>query len=125
MKDINNSKTRLIDMSPADAIKKKYVKALASQSRNGPMGFEEKRLTFNDSVRYLLQPGKLEGGRKRAGDLVWSPKVYHIKESLVQKNQPVLYWINDEEDNGPKRSFVREELLLVKEVEFPPDYILM
>ena len=101
VKDINNSKTRLIGMSPAVAIKKKKVIAKSFKTRDGPMGFDEKRLTHNDSVRYLLEPGELEGGRKRAGDLVWSPKVYHIKESLVQKNQPVLYWLADEEGNGP------------------------
>jgi len=70
VKDINNSKTRLIGMSPAEAIKKKHVNAQASQTRDGPMGFDEERLTYNDSVRYLLLPGELEGGRKRAGDLV-------------------------------------------------------
>jgi len=123
--DINNSKTHLIDMSPAEAIKKKFVKAKPSQSRDGPMGFDEKRLTYNDRVRYLLLPGELEGGRKRAGDLVWSPKVYHIKESLVQKNQPVLYWLADEEDNGPKRSFVREEVLVIpKDTQNPPNFVL-
>jgi len=125
LKDINNSKTRLIGMSPAEAIKKKYVKAQASQSRDGPMGFDEERLTYNDSVRYLLQPGELESGRKRAGDLVWSPQIYHIKESLIQKNQPVLYWLADEEGNGPNRSFVREELLVIpKDTENPPNFVL-
>jgi hypothetical protein len=111
-------------MSPAEAIKKKHVNAQASQTRDGPMGFDEERLTYNDSVRYLLLPGELEGGRKRAGDLVWSPQIYHIKESLVQKNQPILYWLTDNNDSGPKRSFVREELQLIKEVEYPPNFIL-
>lgn len=124
LKDINNSKTRLIGMSPAEAIKKEYVKAQSSQIRNGPMGFDEKRLTHNDSVRYLLQPGELETGKRRAGDLIWSPQVYHIKESIVQKNQPILYWLADDEGNGPQRSFVHEELQLVNEVEYPPNFIL-
>jgi hypothetical protein len=121
---LNNTPTRLIGMSPAVAIKKKHVYAMASKPRDGPIGFDEERLTYNDSVRYLLEPGELEGGRKRAGDLVWSPQIYHIKESFVQKNQPVLYWLTDEDDNGPSRSFVREELLLVKDVELPPHSIL-
>jgi hypothetical protein len=125
VKDINNSKTRLIGMSPAEAIKKKYVKALSSQPRNGPMGFDEERLTYNDKVRYLLQPGELEVGRKRAGDLIWSPQIYHIKESLIQKNQPVLYWLADEESKGPSRSFVREEVLVIPhDTENPPNFIL-
>ena len=125
VKDINNSKTRLIGMSPAEAIKKKKVIAKSSQTRDGPMGFDEKRLTHNDSVRYLLEPGELEGGRKRAGDLVWSPQIYHIQESLVQKNQPILYWLSDEEGNGPSRSFVREEVLVIPhDTENPPNFIL-
>jgi hypothetical protein len=112
-------------MSPADAIKKKYVYSKPSAPRDGPMGFDEKRLSYNDRVRYLLLPGELEGGRKRAGDLVWSPQIYHIKESLVQKNQPVLYWLADEEGKGPKRSFVREEILVIPhDTKNPPNFIL-
>ena len=53
----------------------------------------------------------------------WSPKVYRIKESLIQKNQPVLYWLIDENGNGLERSFVREQLMVVKEVEYPPKWI--
>src|SRR5438132_11667534 len=88
------------------------------------MGYNEVRLTYNDSVLYLLKPGELEGGRRRATDCNWSPQIYHIKESLVQKNQPVLYWLIDNDGNGPKRSFVREELMVVKNVEYPPQRIL-
>jgi hypothetical protein len=72
----------------------------------------------------LLEPGELESGHKRATDLNWSPQVYHIKELLVQKNQPVLYWLENENSNGPKRSFVREELQLIKHCDMPPKYIL-
>ena len=36
--------------------------------------------------------------------------VYHIHESLVQKYQPVLYWLEDDEGYDLKRSFVREKL---------------
>ena len=111
-------------MTPSEAIKKKYVFAEPSKPRNGPMGYEEIRLTHNDSVRYLLDDGELEGGRRRATDANWSPQIYHIKESLIQKNQPVLYWLQDIDGNGPKRSFVREELMVVKNVEYPPQRIL-
>ena len=111
-------------MTPAEAKKKKFVYAKASKLRNGPMGYEEVRLTYNDPVLYLLKPGELEGGRRRATDCNWSPQIYHIKESLVQKNQPVLYWIEDIDGNGPKRSFVMEELMKVGKVEYPPQRIL-
>jgi hypothetical protein len=72
----------------------------------------------------LLNPGELEGGRRRATDCNWSPQIYHIRESLVQKNQPVLYWLIDDEGNSPKRSFVREKLQIVKDVQLPPQWIL-
>src|SRR5271168_3692561 len=107
--DLNNSVTHLFGITPNEAIKKKFVYAKALKPRYGPMGYDEVRLTYNDPVLYLLKPGKLEGGRKRSTDCNWSPQIYYIKESLVQKNQPVLYWIEDVDRNGPKRSFVREE----------------
>ncbi|RHZ80701.1 hypothetical protein Glove_132g62 [Diversispora epigaea] len=81
------------------------IKYNSSKPRYGPMGYDEIRLTYSDSVLYLLNPGELEGGRKRVTDCNWSPQIYYIKESLVQKNQPVLYWIEDIDGNGPKRSF--------------------
>jgi hypothetical protein len=56
--------------------------------------------------------------------LNWSPQVYHIKKLLIQKNQPVLYWLIDNENNGPERSFVREELQVIKDVQLPPQWIL-
>jgi hypothetical protein len=66
------------------------------------MGYDEKRLDYNTFVRYLLEPGELESGSHRAGDLIWSPQIYHIKKLLVQKNQPVLYWLIDNENNSPE-----------------------
>src|SRR5271155_794214 len=121
---LNNSITRFLGISPNKAIKKKFVYAKASKPRYGPMGYDEIRLTYNDPVLYLLKPGELEGGRRRSTDINWSPQIYYIKESRVQKNQPVLYWIEDIDGNGPKRSFVREELMLVRNVVYPPKRIL-
>ncbi|GBC01777.1 hypothetical protein RclHR1_43210001 [Rhizophagus clarus] len=110
VEDLNNSVTRLLGMSPAEAIKKKNAFAKPSKPRKGPIRFDEKRLFFDDSVIYLLDPSEYEGGRRRATDMNWSSKIYNICESLVQKNQPVLYWLIDDKGNGPERSFVREEL---------------
>jgi hypothetical protein len=89
--NLNNSVTRLIGMAPAKAIKMKQVISSSSKIRNGPMGFDESKLSYNTPVRYLLEPGELEGGGYRATDMNWSPQVYHIKKSLIQKNQPILY----------------------------------
>jgi len=70
----------------------------------------------------LLNPGELEGGRRRATDCNWSPQIYHIREPLVQKNQPVSYWLIDDKGNGPKKSFVREKL--GPDTELPPRWVL-
>ena len=85
-------------------------------------------------VRYLLYSSDQEGGRHRAGDLNWSSHIYHIRQSMVQKNQLILYWLEevpfgliDDDDyvlKRPKRSFVREELQIIKDVQLPPQWVL-
>jgi hypothetical protein len=123
--DLNNSVTRLLGITPAKAIKKKRVFAKPSKPRKGPMGYDEERLSYDNSVIYLLDPSEYEGGRRRATDMNWSSKIYNIRESLVQKNQPVLYWLEDVDGNGPERSFVREELQVIPpDVEYPPQWVL-
>ena len=77
-----------------------------------PIGFEERKVPSGINVQYLYQPGELEGGMRRATDPIWSMSVHRIVQSITQKDRPVLYYISD----GPKRSFVREELQVV-----PPD----
>ena len=72
----------------------------------------EKKLPSGLSVRYLYQPGELEGGRRRATDPIWSLNVYEIEKIMIKPDAPVIYYLFD----GPKRWFVREELLVV-----PPD----
>ena len=125
VEDINNSITRQIGIAPAVTIEKKSVIAKASKPRDGPIGYDEERLDYNTFVRYLLEPGELESGSRRAGDLIWSPQIYHIKKLLVQKNQPVLYWLIDNENNSPERSFVCEELLVIPhDSELPPQWVL-
>ncbi|GES87815.1 hypothetical protein RCL_jg3297.t1 [Rhizophagus clarus] len=125
IEDLNNSVTRLIGITPAKAIKKKRVNAKPSKPRHGPMGYDEERLSYDDSVLYLLDPSEYEGGRRRATDMNWSSKIYNIRESLIQKNQPVLYWLIDDEGNGPERSFLKEELQIIPpDVEYPPQWVL-
>ena len=112
-------------MTPAKAIKMKKVIAMSSKLCNGPIGFNKSKLNYNTLVRYLLEPGELETGPKRATDYNWSPQVYYIYEALVQKNQPILYWLEDNKGNGPKRSFVRKELQIIPfNTELPPQWVL-
>ena len=106
---LNNQVTRLIGMKPAAAIKEKAVTSKPSTKYLRPVGFNEKKLPSTVNVRYLYQPGELEGGVKRATDPIWTLKVYNIERSFTKPNQPVLYYLHD----GPKRGFVREELLVV------------
>ncbi|PKY22959.1 hypothetical protein RhiirB3_437035 [Rhizophagus irregularis] len=104
VEDINNSVTRLIGMAPAKAIKKKKVYSKSSCKYNRPIGYDEPRLSYRDSVRYLLELGELEGGSKRRGtDMNWSPEVYIIEEALIQKNKPVLYAVSALQGRTPTR----------------------
>ena len=106
---LNNEKTRLIGMKPVDAIKQTLVEQGFSQPTKE---YEEKLLDVGTKVRYLYEPGELEGyqykgeRRKQSTDPIWSVDVYKIKDRYVQKHQPTLYYL----DGGPKRSFIFEEL---------------
>ena len=73
-------------------------------------------------MRYLLRPGEEEGGdTRRATDPVWSTKVFDLEKTMISGDQPVLYFLVD----GPRRGFVREELLVVPEdTELPPKSVL-
>ena len=55
---LNNEKTRLIGMKPVDAIKQTLVEQGFSQPAKE---YEEKLLDVGTKVRYLYEPGKLEG----------------------------------------------------------------
>ena len=109
---LNKEVTRLTGQKPVEAIKGKTVPSKPSTPYLRPVGVNEKKLPSGLSVRYLYQPGELEGGRRRATDPIWSLKVYEIEKIMIKPNAPVLYYLFD----GPKRGFVREELLVV-----PPD----
>ena len=112
---LNNEKTRLIDMKPVDVIKETLVKQGFSQPVKN---YDEKLLDVGTKVRYLYEPGELEGyqykgeRRKRSTDPIWSVDVYKIKDRYIQKHQPTLYYL----DGGPKRSFVSEELQPIQDL---------
>ncbi|CAG8759203.1 10528_t:CDS:2, partial [Cetraspora pellucida] len=66
-------------------LKAKDINALFSLSRNGPVEFDEPQLSYNISVRYLLEPGELEGRRHYVTDCNWSPqkKAPNYKECAI------------------------------------------
>ena len=88
-------------MKSIDAIKETLVKQGFSQPVKEYKG---KLLDVGTKVRYLYEPGELEGQqyggkrRKRSTDPIWSVDVYKIKDRYVQKCQPTLYCL----DGGPK-----------------------
>ena len=98
---LNNEKTRLIGMKPPDAIKQTLVEQGFSQPIKE---YEEKLLDVGTKVRYLYEPGELEGyqykgeRRERSTGPIWSVDVYKIKDRYVQRHQPTLYYL----DGGPK-----------------------
>ena len=109
---LNGEVTRLIGKRPSDAIRRKAVSARpAAPARHRPIGFKEQKLPPEVGVRYLYQPGELEGGRRRATDPTWSLTVHRVERTVTKSDDPVVYYLD-----GPSRSFVREELQVV-----PPD----
>ena len=117
VKALNNEVTSLIGKKPAVAINEKAVASKPSTKYSRPVGMKEKKIPTLVNVRYLYQPGELEGGTKRATDPIWSLKVHQIERNVTKSNEPVVYYLSD----GPKRGFVREELLVVPpNTQLPP-----
>ena len=116
---LNDEPTRLIGMKPSKAIKNKTVEIKSSAPTKDK---NEESLQSNVGVRYLYQPGELEGGgeRRRATDPIWSLDIYRIERTVMKPGEPILYYLND-----IKRGFVRQELLVVPpHTQLPPDGIL-
>jgi hypothetical protein len=119
---LNGEVTRLTGKRPSEAIRaKSVVKKPSSTVPGRPVGLREQILPSAVGVRYLFQPGELEGGRRRATDPVWSLRVYRLGRSVTKSDEPVVYYLED----GPQRGFVREELLPVPaDTQLPPDGVL-
>ena len=117
MKALNSQVIRITGKEPDKALGLKEVD-IDHVIYKRPVGLKEKRLPSGVQVRYLLSPGEDEGGeRRRATDPIWSIEIYNINRVVISPEQPVLYYLLD----GPKRSFVREELQVVPlGTELPP-----
>ncbi|CAG8743058.1 17670_t:CDS:2, partial [Rhizophagus irregularis] len=105
---MNNSKTRLIGMSPAHAMTLEEVESKpSSKAKRAIRRHEEIKLKKGTAVRYLLKPGELEGDhRHRATDPYWSLRVYKIKRVVVGRNPP-----------QPELQVIEES----DKIEYPPD----
>lgn len=120
--ELNNTKTRLIKMTPNEAIKKDNVESVTVIDKNEQII----NLAPNEKVRYLLEPGELENDtRRRATDPIWSLDSYDIEDIMKDPNRPYLYKLTGLNPGGPVRRFVKDELLIVPaQSELPPDEIL-
>src|SRR5256714_4850569 len=83
---MNNSKTRLIGMSPAHAMTLEEVESKPSKKPKRAIGKDEEiKLQKGTAVRYLLKADELKGDhRHRATDLYWSLRIYRIKRVIVR-----------------------------------------
>ena len=93
---LNGDVTRLTGKRPSEAIRAKSVSGGPSSTVPGrPVGLREQKLPSGAGVRYLYQPGELEGGRGRATDPVWSLQVYRLGRSVTKPGEPVLYYLHE------------------------------
>jgi transposase InsO family protein len=119
---LNHEVTRLTGQKPQDAIRTRSVEVAPSAPAGRSVGEQETKIPSQLGLRYLYQPGELEGGRRRATDPVWSLKVFKAGRSVTKSDEPVLYYLA----SGPTRGFVREELLVVPpNTQLPPDGVLL
>ena len=111
---MNNTVSSMIDMKPKDAVK------LDTVQLDKPY-LEETVLPEDGLHRYLYQPGKQHGDRKRqATDLIWSKNTYRLNRIVQDPGNRVMYYLQD----GPDRAFVHEELMHISEdTQVPPDWV--
>lgn len=89
------------------------IKALNKETKKPPPIITRKvdaEICPYANVRYLYQPGELEGGgKRRATDPVWSVDIHKIDYHIITQGIRVYYL----KSPAPKRGFVKEELLIV------------
>ena len=115
MTKLNNTKLDRIGTTPSKAIK------LDNVTLNIKAYPKEDTLPVDGLYRHLYQPGELEGGQqRRATDMNWSWNTFRLDRVVEDPGQRVLYYLAE----GPKRAFVREQLMLISEgTELPPDWV--
>ena len=120
---LNSEKTQMLRMTPAKAVR---LTSVELKVKPYP---EEKVLPEDGLYRYLYQPGELEGGdRRRATDMMWSWNTFRLDRIVENPGQRVLYYLAPSgaagDGGGPKRAFVREELMQIPEgTEVPPEWV--
>ncbi|RGB34293.1 hypothetical protein C1646_760706, partial [Rhizophagus diaphanus] len=83
------------------AIVLEQVKSKPSTKYKCPVRKDEIRLKKEDTIRYLLANAEWEGGmenQKCATDPTFSPSLHRIRKVVVIKNEPVLYYLESDDD---------------------------
>ena len=110
VKALNNYATRLTV--------KKTAAAKPSTPYARPVGANVKRYPPTPMFAISTTPANL---KLEVKDPIWSLKVYMLEKAMTKANEPVLYYLH----NGPKRRFVREELLVLPpNTQLPPTYVV-
>ena len=108
---LNNEITRAINMKPNNAIKKKYIPRPRNASVSQP-------ILSNVTVRYLYEPGELEGGKARATDPIWSVTTHNISTITRSTGRPPIYKLDS---TAPQRGFTLEQLQVIPhDTQLPP-----
>ncbi|UZO05881.1 uncharacterized protein OCT59_026219 [Rhizophagus irregularis] len=120
--NMNDSPTRLIEMSPNDITKLEQIYSKLSVKYNRPIGVDEPQLPKGTTIRFLLAPEEWKNDpfeQRRITNPIWSPSMHKIQRIVVGRNPPmlVLYYLDD---LGPQRPFVREQLMHIKEEHMLP-----
>ena len=104
----------MIGMSPKDTTELNEVPLVG----NYP---PEDTLPVNGLYRYFLQAsGEHDDQHKKATDRIWSKGTCKLSEVMSSPGNRVIYHLAD----GPKRAFVKGELMLIPEdTELPPDFV--
>jgi len=69
-------------------------------------------------VRYLYEPGELEGGKRRATDPIWSVTTHRISTITRSTGRPPIYRLDS---TAPQRGFTREQLQVIPDdTQLPP-----
>ena len=115
---LNNEVTSLTGKKPAVAIKEKSVYSKPSTPYLRPVGKKRKNSSTSCPSPLPLPTRRVRRRRQKSHrpNLVFQ-SLRHRK-IFYERNQPVVYYLRD----GPKRGFVREELLVVPpNSELPPE----
>ena len=83
----NKTATCMTGLAPIIAIKKKHIIQKSPYPSWRVVGYNEPCLHLRITVRYLLQPGKLEGRNRRCRtDVIWLLQIFTIESCTVKKN---------------------------------------